>query len=794
MAPKIAVPEKGAKKVKQPTAPSTASTTAVSSAEAPVAKADEIIDDSSNGPIYLVAKPLTIAEARKEERYYNFALFMVTILSFWTRFYMLYHPDQVVFDEVHFGKFASYYLQRTYFFDVHPPFGKLLFALVGWLVGYDGSFLFENIGDGYVQNKVPYLAYRALPALLGSLTVPVVFLTMKDSGYSLAACLVSAGLVLFDNGHITQTRLILLDATLIFSMTCALYSYVKFMRYRNSPFGRKWWKWLLLTGLSLACTISTKYVGVFAFVSIGLAVIIDLWNLLDVDRGLSLKKYAQHFIARAFALIVMPFMIYLLFFQIHFWVLSKSGPGDDFMSPEFQETLGDNEMALLSKPINYYDTIDIKHKDTGAYLHSHPDRYPLRYDDGRISSQGQQVTGYPHKDANNNWVILPTVDFPENDRLGHPVNGGDVVQLYHTVTGTYLLTHDVASPYYPTNQEFTTVSPDDARGPRHNDTLFEIRLNNGKKDQFRTKGGFFKLIHVPTKVAMWTHTKPLPEWGYGQQEINGNKNSQQVSNTWLVDEILDLQDDRLNVEKKKVKHIPFIKKWLELQIAMFRHNNALTSSHPYSSLPPEWPFMLRGVSFWTKNESRAQIYLVGNPLGWWFASCCLAVLSGVFVADQLTRRRRYYVLAENVRNRLYNSAGFFLLAWAAHYFPFYIMGRQLFLHHYLPAHLISALAAGALLDFFYGNPGVFPVAYHAPGATPKTAEKKKGEQVESSVQRPPTMYPPSSLISYLVSGVIIGFVCGVYWFFKPFTYGDPGLSVPQVLMRKWMNFDLHFAK
>lgn len=39
--------------------------------------------------------------------------------------------------------------------------------------------------------------------------------------------------------------------------------------------------------------------------------------------------------------------------------------------------------------IRYFDTITVKHKDTKQFLHSHDEAYPLRYDDGRISSQGE---------------------------------------------------------------------------------------------------------------------------------------------------------------------------------------------------------------------------------------------------------------------------------------------------------------------------------------------------------------------------------------------------------------------
>ena len=104
---------------------------------------------------------------------------------------------------------------------------------------------------------------------------------------------------------------------------------------------------------------------------------------------------------------------------------------------------------------------------------------------------------------------------------------------------------------------------------------------------------------------------------------------------------------RLVRQERNIKSLSFLRKYFELQGAMFHHNNALTSEHPYASEPFQWPFLLRGVSFWTKNETRGQIYFLGNPVGWWIASSLLAVFAGIVGADQLSLRRGIDALEES---------------------------------------------------------------------------------------------------------------------------------------------------
>ena len=79
---------------------------------------------------------------------------------------------------------------------MHPPLGKLLLALTGYFFAYDGHFLFDNIGDDYVANKVPYVGLRLLPALCGSFIIPVCFLILKEVGASLPAAFFGAFLLI----------------------------------------------------------------------------------------------------------------------------------------------------------------------------------------------------------------------------------------------------------------------------------------------------------------------------------------------------------------------------------------------------------------------------------------------------------------------------------------------------------------------------------------------------------------------------------------------------------------------
>ncbi len=115
------------------------------------------------------------------------------------------------------------------------------------------------------------------------------------------------------------------------------------------------------------------------------------------------------------------------------------------------------------------------------------------------------------------------------------------------------------------------------------------------------------------------------------------------------------------------------------------------------------------------------------------------------------------------------------------------MGRQLFLHHYLPSHLASCLVAGGLVEFVFN-------AEPADEVPPASSKKGSAAGPKRHITARERFAGQSMMGAWIACLVIMAVAVAGWYFFLPLTYGYPGLSVEQIQRRKWLGFDLHFAK
>jgi hypothetical protein len=95
---------------------------------------------------------------------------------------------------------GSWYINRTFFFDVHPPLGKMLIGLSGYLTGYDGTFAFDKPGDKYENTR--YVGMRVFCTALGASLVPMSFLAVDEMTQSITAATFASLLILFGNNKL----------------------------------------------------------------------------------------------------------------------------------------------------------------------------------------------------------------------------------------------------------------------------------------------------------------------------------------------------------------------------------------------------------------------------------------------------------------------------------------------------------------------------------------------------------------------------------------------------------------
>jgi dolichyl-phosphate-mannose-protein mannosyltransferase len=198
---------------------------------------------------------------------------------------------------------------------------------------------------------------RLLPATLGIGLVPIAYLTMKALDLRTTSAVLGSLFITFENGLVTQSRLILLDSPLVFFTGLTIFFWVGFTNEnKHKPFTENWWVWLTLSGLSLGAVVSCKWVGLFTIATVGCSTIRQLWILLG-DLKVTPRIWTKHFLARALCLIIIPMLFYMAMFEIHFLILENSGDGDGFMSSEFQHTLGGRHMSDTYAGLSRYPAL-----------------------------------------------------------------------------------------------------------------------------------------------------------------------------------------------------------------------------------------------------------------------------------------------------------------------------------------------------------------------------------------------------------------------------------------------------
>jgi dolichyl-phosphate-mannose--protein O-mannosyl transferase len=232
------------------------------------------------------------------------------------------HPREVVFDEVHFGKYVTAYaVTGERFFDIHPPHAKLLAAGAARLGGLDRRFAFARIGDAY--RDVPVYALRLVPALSGIGITLVFFLLLGQLGGSPAAAFLGGLLVTLDNAIVVQTRFLLLDGPLVLAILASLSACLAARKAR-----RPWTRSALfaLCGALAGFAVGVKWTGLTALALAGLLVARDALARRSWRGALSGA-------ATGTLVLVVALAVYAAGWALHWSLLDKTGTGDLMFRP-----------------------------------------------------------------------------------------------------------------------------------------------------------------------------------------------------------------------------------------------------------------------------------------------------------------------------------------------------------------------------------------------------------------------------------------------------------------------------
>lgn len=243
-------------------------------------------------------------------------MFVIFCISLGVRVVDLDAINQVVFDEVHFGKFiSSYCCTHQRFFDIHPPVGKLFIAGGAYVARYNGQFSFDHIGQLYTN--VPITALRIVPALVGSLLSIIVMVLLRQAGTSYAIAILGGFAIALENALIVEARFILTDSILLAALFGCIAFAIAALQTKHVAYS---WYFSCIAGILAGVAVGTKFTGALA-IALGFCMF-----LFRAIRGG--HKEAIAWTGKIILFVVSALLVYLISWMLHFSLLTLPGSGD----------------------------------------------------------------------------------------------------------------------------------------------------------------------------------------------------------------------------------------------------------------------------------------------------------------------------------------------------------------------------------------------------------------------------------------------------------------------------------
>ncbi|KAI7902951.1 Dolichyl-phosphate-mannose-protein mannosyltransferase-domain-containing protein [Cokeromyces recurvatus] len=544
--------------------------------------------------------------------------------TFYLRIINLNVPNYITEIELETIKQINWYLKGQFFIGQMPPLSSLVSYFIARLAGYHQEEVFLYAGQPFLE--FPIVILRQISATLGTLLIPLSYLTIRNIGHSCFTATFAAIMLVFENGIITQSRYVTPDSYMLFFTALAICFYTR--------------KQMMMTGIMIGCAMSSKWTGLLSIPILLTSILLNTWNQL-CNKYNKIKDSIQNLFIQVITITLLPFLIYLTIFQIHFWLIPNRGDHDLILSPHLKHSLVGTETELTQSPIAYGSQIVIRHDGTvGGYLHSH--RKSLKG-----GSKQQEVTLYPYIDVNNLWTVHKTNQLWNSSQPLEYVHNMDSIRLEHVASTRKLHSHN-HRPQLSAKRDHSEVTAYGDKLIEDINDYWTLKVlteeNTPSKDttlSWKSLNQRFRLEHA-RRCTLISH--PVYQEDQ-QQEVTCMLSAGTHVSSWIVESSYHIQLE--NQTLVSYEPISFSKKIKQVHELMYKYSTNVydrletrptnTKSHQESSI--QLYFQHTGFHIWSQLTGYSSHIVINTWLPMLTLSCTLICLGLVGLTALLSQRQ-----------------------------------------------------------------------------------------------------------------------------------------------------------